>query len=89
MQFSFAIISSALLFLATQASGAAVDTSAIVDRAAETATDPFVDYACNCPNNCSHKAGSSCAYYDGPSDTSGKVYGTCASRGGSLSCIGN
>ncbi|RKU41808.1 hypothetical protein DL546_002660 [Coniochaeta pulveracea] len=26
--------------------------------------------ACNCPNNCSHKQGSSCKFYTGPSDTS-------------------
>ncbi|KAI0442204.1 hypothetical protein F4803DRAFT_551366 [Xylaria telfairii] len=86
MQFNFAIISSTVLLMVNQASSAAVDTSAIVNRAAQTATDPY--YACNCPNNCSHKDGSSCAYYAGPSDTSGVVYGTCVSRGGSLTCYG-
>jgi hypothetical protein len=31
---------------------------------------PIVVSACNCPNNCSHKAGSSCKFYSGPSDSS-------------------
>ena len=40
----------------------------------------FIDFyslvsACNCPNNCSHKAGSSCKYYSGPSDNSPVVKG--------------
>ncbi|KAH8165736.1 hypothetical protein CIB48_g2524 [Xylaria polymorpha] len=85
MQFNFAIISSTVLLMVSQASGAAVDTPAIVNRAAETATDPY--YACNCPNNCSHKAGSSCAYHAGPSDSSAVVHGTCVNRGDSLTCV--
>lgn len=26
-----------------------------------------LDFACNCPNNCSHKQGSGCRYHEGPS----------------------
>ena len=28
----------------------------------------FADKACNCPNNCSHKVGSSCKYYNSNND---------------------
>jgi hypothetical protein len=36
---------------------------------------PRVVSACNCPNNCSHKQGSSCKFYSGPSDTSKVISG--------------
>jgi hypothetical protein len=32
--------------------------------------------ACNCPNNCRHKQGSSCKFYSGPSDTSSVISGS-------------
>ena len=38
-------------------------------------TRPPPDYACNCPNNCSYKEGSSCKFYGGPSDNSGIISG--------------
>lgn len=28
------------------------------------------DSACNCPNNCNHREGTSCRFYAGPSDNS-------------------
>ncbi|KAI2603691.1 hypothetical protein GGR54DRAFT_644543 [Hypoxylon sp. NC1633] len=87
MLFKTTIFSTVALLMASGAMGAAIDTPANEARAALTATDPY--YACNCPNNCSHKAGSSCKYYDGPSDSSDTVSGTCASRGGELTCVGS
>ncbi|THC89984.1 hypothetical protein EYZ11_010558 [Aspergillus tanneri] len=44
----------------------------------------YADYACNCPNNCSHKQGSSCKYYSGPSDGSQVVSGKCEYQGSQL-----
>lgn len=37
---------------------------------------PIVGYACTCPNNCDHHAGSSCKYYSGPSDNSPIIEGS-------------
>ncbi|KAI9720866.1 MAG: hypothetical protein M1812_002705 [Candelaria pacifica] len=42
--------------------------------------------ACNCPNNCSHKAGDSCKYYGGSSDKTGIISGHC--YGSPLTCQG-
>ncbi|KAJ2971063.1 hypothetical protein NUW58_g9522 [Xylaria curta] len=89
MQLTFALVSSAVLLMASQAVGASVgapvSTPTIVDRAANTATDPY--HACNCPKNCSHKAGSSCKYY---TNEHGNVYkGSCAyGSDGALYCTG-
>ncbi|GFF85308.1 hypothetical protein IFM47457_06772 [Aspergillus lentulus] len=38
------------------------------------------NYACNCPNNCKHKQGSSCKYYSNPSDKSQVISGNCVCR---------
>lgn len=47
------------------------------DRVArKTTLTPHIDYACNCPNNCSHKSGSSCKYYSGPSSDSTVISGS-------------
>ncbi|KAH8905246.1 hypothetical protein BR93DRAFT_970051 [Coniochaeta sp. PMI_546] len=75
----------AVLFVG-QAIAAAVETgNQIQERAAQIATDPVS--ACNCPNNCSHKKGSSCRYYSGPSDSSPVDSGHCEWRGSTLICI--
>ncbi|KAK8024403.1 hypothetical protein PG993_012469 [Apiospora rasikravindrae] len=61
MQFRAALASAAALFFAAQTMGAALDTGSDLDtRAVLIATDKYT--ACNCPNNCSHKSGSSCKY---------------------------
>ncbi|KAI1649663.1 uncharacterized protein F4817DRAFT_313390 [Daldinia loculata] len=74
MYFKTAIVSAVALLFAGQAMGAAL-----------IATNP--DAACNCPNNCSHKDGSSCKYYAGPSDSSTVVSGKCRNQNGSLTCV--
>ncbi|KAK8102506.1 hypothetical protein PG984_015652 [Apiospora sp. TS-2023a] len=62
MLFRAALASAATLLFATQAIGAAIDTGSDLDaRAVLIATDPYS--ACQCPKNCSHKAGSGCKYY--------------------------
>ncbi|KAI0843637.1 hypothetical protein F5Y06DRAFT_8113 [Hypoxylon sp. FL0890] len=71
MHFKAAIVSAFALLFAHQAAAAAVDP-----RMALIATTAYA--ACNCPNNCKHKAGSSCKYYSGPSDRSTVIKGTCA-----------
>ncbi|CCC05439.1 hypothetical protein SMACR_09189 [Sordaria macrospora] len=87
MQFMSAIISAFALCMASHALGAAIDSPVQDIEAADPliATDPF--YACNCPNNCSHKAGSGCKYHSGPSDKSSVVKGKCVVRGGGLTCV--
>ncbi|OSD05387.1 hypothetical protein PYCCODRAFT_1465293 [Trametes coccinea BRFM310] len=49
------------------------------------ATDPVS--ACNCPNNCSYKAGHSCKYKAGPSTSSSTIDGRCTDVGGTLTCV--
>ncbi|KAF4332894.1 antifungsal 2 [Fusarium beomiforme] len=50
------------------------------------ATDPVS--ACQCPRNCSHKSGSKCKYYSGPSSDTSVLSGKCAYRDGlGLVCI--
>ncbi|KAI2611689.1 uncharacterized protein GGS25DRAFT_205635 [Hypoxylon fragiforme] len=87
MQFKSTVFSTLALLMASTAIGAAIETPGheVDARAAMIATDPY--YACNCPNNCKHKQGSSCKYYSGPSDKSGQISGTCNSRDGSLTCV--
>ncbi|KAI1073882.1 hypothetical protein F5B20DRAFT_596781 [Whalleya microplaca] len=68
------VVSAIALLFAGQAMGAAL-----------TATDPVS--ACNCPNNCSHGEGSSCAYKAGSSTDGSTVKGTCYNQGGTLTCI--
>ncbi|CAK1358744.1 unnamed protein product [Cercospora beticola] len=61
--------------------------ASIIDRNTLTrriATNSYA--ACNCPNNCRHKAGSSCKYYGGVSDNSDVVSGHCVSLAGQLTC---
>ncbi|KAG6034676.1 hypothetical protein E4U41_006461 [Claviceps citrina] len=48
------------------------------------ATDPY--FACNCPNNCSHKNGSSCKYYKNFSDSGPVASGKCGYMGDHLYC---
>ncbi|KAJ2987324.1 hypothetical protein NUW54_g9457 [Trametes sanguinea] len=43
--------------------------------------------ACNCPNNCSYKAGHSCKYKAGPSTSSSTVDGRCTEVSGTLTCV--
>ncbi|KAJ3887768.1 hypothetical protein GG344DRAFT_80414 [Lentinula edodes] len=46
------------------------------------ATAPDADSACRCPNNCSHKLGSSCAFFqDGNT-----IKGACVNGDGGLTC---
>ncbi|KAH6645469.1 hypothetical protein BKA67DRAFT_696517 [Truncatella angustata] len=87
MQFSTAIYSTVALLMASKAMGAAIEVrdSEVAQRAAMVATSPY--YACNCPNNCSHKSGSSCKFYSGPSDNSDSVSGKCVSISYQLTCI--
>ncbi|KAI1370513.1 hypothetical protein F4677DRAFT_438247 [Hypoxylon crocopeplum] len=73
MQFNMFITALSVLF-AGQAMGAAL-----------TATDPVS--ACNCPNNCSHGLGSSCAYKAGVSTDGSTINGKCADVSGTLTCI--
>ncbi|KAJ8081268.1 hypothetical protein AAF712_014993 [Marasmius tenuissimus] len=76
MFFRTATIVSAIAVLFTgQAMGAAL-----------IATDPVS--ACGPPNNSDHKAGSSCKFYAGPSDSSQVVSGKCVEKDGKLTCIG-
>ncbi|KAH9890053.1 hypothetical protein C8Q73DRAFT_838395 [Cubamyces lactineus] len=49
------------------------------------ATNPVA--ACNCPNNCSYRAGHSCRFYSGPSDNSPVLSGKCVDESGTLTCI--
>ncbi|KAI1661256.1 hypothetical protein F4813DRAFT_399279 [Daldinia decipiens] len=71
MYFKTAIVSAVALLFAGQAMGAAL-----------IASNPGA--ACNCPKNCSHKDGSSCKYYIGPSGSSPVVSGTCRNQNGRL-----
>ncbi|KAI1267712.1 hypothetical protein F5Y18DRAFT_424847 [Xylariaceae sp. FL1019] len=87
MQFRQTIISIALFLQAHQGLGAAIGNTSDIGPPGQilVATDPY--YACNCPNNCSHKENSKCKYHIGPSDGSPVAKGVCAYRGGSLSCV--
>ncbi|GAB1216057.1 hypothetical protein ATERTT37_005262 [Aspergillus terreus] len=84
MHFTTALLSAMALLAANQVIGAAVEVPRDVD-AIQIATSPY--YACNCPNNCSHKEGSSCKYYSGPSDDSKVISGKCEYQGSQLNCI--
>ncbi|KAL5358290.1 hypothetical protein BJX96DRAFT_146290, partial [Aspergillus floccosus] len=84
MHFSTALFSVMALLAAHQVIGASVEVPRGID-AAQIATSPF--YACNCPNNCKHKKGSSCKYYSGPSDKSKVISGKCEWQGNQLNCI--
>ncbi|OIW34636.1 hypothetical protein CONLIGDRAFT_626667 [Coniochaeta ligniaria NRRL 30616] len=75
----------ALLFAGQAFAGAVEAGNQMQERTAQIATDPVS--ACNCPNNCSHKSGSSCKYYSGPSDSSPIDSGKCAWRGSTLICV--
>ncbi|KAG6034675.1 hypothetical protein E4U41_006460 [Claviceps citrina] len=46
----------------------------LVSGATAIATDAY--HACNCPNNCSYKAGSGCKYRGGPSGNSPVLSGS-------------
>ncbi|KAI0010953.1 hypothetical protein F4779DRAFT_261306 [Xylariaceae sp. FL0662B] len=70
MLFKTTFISAVALLFANQTMGAAIE-----ERATLTATNAYA--ACNCPNNCNRKAGSSCKFYKGPSDNSGTTSGKC------------
>ncbi|KAI1412337.1 hypothetical protein F5Y13DRAFT_190330 [Hypoxylon sp. FL1857] len=84
MLFKTAVVSFFALLCANQAAGAALEP-----RLALIATTAYA--ACNCPNNCSHKKGSSCKFYSGPTDDSGVLKGKCAKPnsypGSDLECI--
>jgi hypothetical protein len=91
MHFSTALFSVMALLAANQVIGASVEVPRDVG-AILIATSPcwfplirqYEDivlisravYACNCPNNCKHKQGSSCKYYSGPSDKSKVISGS-------------
>ncbi|KAI0123410.1 hypothetical protein BJ170DRAFT_697885 [Xylariales sp. AK1849] len=87
MLFKTTILSAAALLFASHAIGAAMPAGQDVSPRATilTATNPVA--ACNCPNNCSHKAGSSCAYKAGTSTDGSTVKGKCALKKGTLTCI--
>ncbi|KAG5948130.1 hypothetical protein E4U59_003472 [Claviceps monticola] len=57
----------------------------MVSGATAIATDAY--HACNCPNNCSHRSGSSCKFRGGPSGNAPVLKGKCEIVGGYLSCI--
>ncbi|KAI0742588.1 hypothetical protein C8Q80DRAFT_1273221 [Daedaleopsis nitida] len=69
-----ALVSAVALLFVGQVMGAAL-----------IATDPVS--ACNCPNNCSHKAGSSCKFFSGPSNSSPVSSGHCTEKSGTLTCV--
>ncbi|KAK8044411.1 hypothetical protein PG993_004435 [Apiospora rasikravindrae] len=74
MQFSSTFFSVITLLMASTAMGAAVAPADQLDtREINVATDPVS--ACNCPNNCSKKNGSSCKFW--ASDGSHKISGKC------------
>ncbi|PKX91117.1 uncharacterized protein P174DRAFT_284701 [Aspergillus novofumigatus IBT 16806] len=72
MHFSAALFSAMVLFATNQVIGASVEVPRGVG-AIQIATSPY--YACNCPNNCKHKQGSSCKYYSSSSDKSQVISG--------------
>ncbi|KAE8138980.1 hypothetical protein BDV38DRAFT_281541 [Aspergillus pseudotamarii] len=84
MLFRSTLLSAIALLAAHQVVGAAVEAPRSIGHI-EIATSPY--YACNCPNNCSHKKGSGCKYYSGPSDNSKVISGKCEYQGSSLNCI--
>ncbi|KAF8829359.1 hypothetical protein F5879DRAFT_993324 [Lentinula edodes] len=51
-----------------------------VTSVAAIAADP--DSACRCPNNCSHKFGSSCKFFD----DGNTISGACTNGNGGLTC---
>ncbi|KAJ4464538.1 hypothetical protein C8J55DRAFT_566814 [Lentinula edodes] len=55
-------------------------TSVTAAAAADIAADP--DSACRCPNNCSHKFGDSCKFYD----NGNVISGSCVNGSGGLTC---
>ncbi|KAI1843449.1 hypothetical protein JX265_013331 [Neoarthrinium moseri] len=80
------ILSAAAALFASQAMAAAVpEGQDLSPRDALIATNPVA--ACNCPNNCSHKAGSGCKYKAGTSTDGSTVSGKCADQGGQLVCV--
>ncbi|KAG6008294.1 hypothetical protein E4U43_000183 [Claviceps pusilla] len=86
-----AILSAVAVFFANQAMAAPGqdvtslnDVSARADQGSIIATDAF--FACNCPNNCSHKYGSSCKYYKNFSDSGPVASGKCGWKDGQLFC---
>ncbi|KAJ3863827.1 MAG: hypothetical protein NXY57DRAFT_963568 [Lentinula lateritia] len=46
------------------------------------ATAPDPDSACRCPKNCSHKLGSSCAFFE----DGNTIKGACVNGDGGLTC---
>ncbi|KAK7947031.1 uncharacterized protein PG986_011352 [Apiospora aurea] len=85
MLFRAALASAAALLFAAQTMGAALDIGSDLDaRAALIATDKYT--ACNCPNNCSHKAGSSCKYRKDGTNGSPTISGKCQDINGRLEC---
>ncbi|KAI1248030.1 hypothetical protein MGN70_010278 [Eutypa lata] len=73
MLFNTSIVSTVAILMASQVMGAPTEATGNEARAVLIATDP--GYACTCPNNCDHHAGSSCKYYSGPSDNSPIIEG--------------
>ncbi|KAK6855598.1 hypothetical protein PG995_007749 [Apiospora arundinis] len=80
-----ALASAAALLFAAQTMGAAIDIGSDLDtRAALIAPDKY--NACQCPNNCSHKEGSSCKYKRDKAPGSPVISGHCAFVNGQLEC---
>ncbi|KAI8958235.1 hypothetical protein F5Y11DRAFT_351757 [Daldinia sp. FL1419] len=96
MYFKTALVSAVAFLLAGQTMGAALtatnarsSTIILLETILKTSApgaDVNLVAACNCPNNCSHKEGSSCKYYSGPSDKSSVVHGKCRKQNGFLMC---
>ncbi|KAK8101884.1 uncharacterized protein PG998_006706 [Apiospora kogelbergensis] len=85
MLFKATLASAATLLFAAQAMGATMNTGSDLDaRAVLVATDKVS--ACNCPNNCSHKAGSSCKYRKDGTNGSPTIKGKCSDINGKLVC---
>ncbi|KAJ3722140.1 hypothetical protein DFJ43DRAFT_1093275 [Lentinula guzmanii] len=50
--------------------------------ASVAAIAPDADSACRCPNNCSHKFGDSCKFFD----EGNVISGSCTNGNGGLTC---
>ncbi|KAI9723323.1 MAG: hypothetical protein M1812_001206 [Candelaria pacifica] len=84
MLFKSTIIAAVAVLFASSAMGAAIaEPQAAGMLTKRVATDRGA--ACNCPNNCDHGPGSTCAFFDGPSSKSKVITGHCS--GTPLACV--
>ncbi|KAH8784925.1 hypothetical protein F5883DRAFT_635901 [Diaporthe sp. PMI_573] len=86
---TFFSVAASIIMLGAQVEGATIpestdNTDVFVPPRVGIAVNPV--YACNCPNNCSYKAGHSCKYIAGAS-SSNVVGGKCGMKDGTLQCL--